>query len=96
MYCYAECHAECRYAECRYAECNAECRVLFTFMLSGIMLNVVMLSVVAPTLRLHLNVTGLLNEISRCEENVFCAEPMFIPRPGSARYQRHKTIFICH
>jgi hypothetical protein len=43
-----------------------------------------------------LNVTGLLNEISRCEENVFCAEPMFIPRPGSSRYQRHITFFICH
>ncbi len=38
---YAECHyAKCRYAECHYAKCRyAEC----------IMLNVVMLSVKAPT-----------------------------------------------
>jgi len=52
---YAECHyGECFFAEWHYAEClfaewrYVECRVLFAVMLSVFMLNVIMLSVVAP------------------------------------------------
>jgi hypothetical protein len=47
---YAECHyAECHYAKCRYTKCHyAECRNCFNVMPSVIILNVVMLSVVAP------------------------------------------------
>ncbi len=58
---YAECHyAECHYAECHYAECHyaeshyADCHSAmwnytnFVSRLSAIMLNVIMVSVVAP------------------------------------------------
>ncbi len=48
---YAECfYAKCFYAECFYAEFFMPSATYMLFMLSGIMLNVVRLSVVAPLL----------------------------------------------
>ncbi len=63
-------YAECRYAECRYAECGGapgqhfqpsltftgKARVQAHLRLSVVMLNVVMLSVVAPNRDLRLNI----------------------------------------